>query len=389
VWGAAVVGFGLLLPLTGCGGPAATDSIRTEVQWVLDRRAAALLGHDGTAYGATGARTEYTRLRALPLTSWTYRVTGVRRTSAGATADAELRYRVTGYDTAPVDTRRTLTLGRTADGKWYVSADRPAMGAGQQLWDQGAVTTAKGAHSLVLGAGQRAAELRAFVRLADRAVPAVSGAWGPHWSRRVVVLVPRTLAGMAGLLGSPAADYRGIAAVTTGDAGGAGKAPADRVVVNPEAYAGLGDVGKQVVLTHETTHVATRAHTTAATPLWLSEGYADWIGYLGTGRAPEEIAPELAHAVRDGRVPATLPPDGRFGFTSDPTELARAYEGGWLACRMVADRWGTARLDAFYRAVGAHGQRPGAVEQALKEVLGTTAAEFTASWRAYVRAQLG
>jgi hypothetical protein len=56
---------------------------------------------------------------------------------------------------------------------------------------------------------------------------------------------------------------------------------------------------------------------------------------------------------------------------------------------MVADRWGTARLDAFYRAVGAHGQRAGAVEQALKEVLGTTAAEFTASWRAYVRAQLG
>lgn len=387
--GAAVAGFCLLLPLTGCGGPAATDSTRAEVQRVLDRRAAALLGHDGTAYGATGARTEYTRLRALPLSSWTYRVTGVRRTSAGAVADAELRYRVTGYDTAPVDTRRTLTLGRTADGKWYVSADRPARDAGQQLWDQATVTTAKGAHSLVLGAGRPATELRAFVRLADRAVPAVSGAWGPRWSRRVVVLVPRTLAGMAALLGSPAVNYRGIAAVTTGEAGGAGKAPADRVVVNPEAYAGLGDVGRQVVITHETTHVATRAHTTAATPLWLSEGYADWIGYLGTGRAPEEIAPELARSVRDGRVPATLPPDARFGFTSDPSELARAYEGGWLACRMVADRWGTERLDAFYRAVGAHGQRAGAVEQALKEVLGTTAAEFTASWRAYVRAQLG
>ncbi|MFG2633226.1 hypothetical protein ACGFX8_04465 [Streptomyces sp. NPDC048362] len=382
------MGLGLLLPLTGCGGRMTADPARAEVQHVLDRRAAALLGHDETAYGATGTRAPYSRLRALPLASWTYRVTGVRRTSAGATADAELRYRVAGYDKAPVDTRRTLTLARTADGGWYVSADRPAGTAGQQLWDQGTVAAVPGAHSLVLGTGRPVAELRVFARLADRAVPAVSARWGTRWSRRVVVLVPRSLSGMGRLLGSPAANYRGIAAVTTGEAGGPGNTPADRVVVNPEAYAGLGDVGKQVVLTHETTHVATRADTTAATPLWLSEGYADWIGYLGTGRGPREIAPELARAVRDGRVPDSLPADEDFGFTSEPTELARAYEGGWLACRMIAEGWGTARLDAFYRAVGAHGGRAGAVEQALDRVLGTTPGRFTARWREYVTGRL-
>ncbi|KOV93690.1 hypothetical protein [Streptomyces sp. NRRL B-3648] len=388
-WSIGAVGLGLLLPLAGCGGPTAADSARAGVQQVLDRRAAALLGRDETAYGATGTRTGYTRLRALPLASWSYRVTAVRRTASGATADAELRYRVAGYDKAPVDARRTLTLGRTAGGRWYVTADRPAARAGQQLWDQGTVTAVRGAHSLVLGTGGSAAGLRSYARLADRAVPAVSGAWGTDWSRRVVVLVPRSLAGMASLLGSPAASYRGIAAVTTGEAGGSGRSPADRVVVNPEAYAGLGDPGKQVVLTHETTHVATRARTTAATPLWLSEGYADWIGYLGTGRTPVEAAPELARAVRDGETPRTLPADKDFAFTSEPTGLARAYEGGWLACRMIADQWGAARLGAFYRAVGAHGQRAGAVEEALEKVLGTTPREFTARWRAYVTAQLG
>jgi hypothetical protein len=250
------------------------------------------------------------------------------------------------------------------------------------------VTAVKGAHSLVLGTGRTAAQLRAYARLADRAVPAVSRAWGTDWTRHVVVLVPRSLQGMAGLLGSPASNYRGIAAVTTGEAGGSGRAPADRVVVNPEAYAILGDLGKQVVLTHETTHVATRAHTTAATPLWLSEGYADWIGYLGTGRTPAEAAPELTRAVQDGHAPSALPADKDFGFTSDPAELAQAYEGGWLACRMIADHWGTARLDAFYRAVGAHGTRAGAVENALKKVLGTTPGAFTDQWREYVRAQL-
>ncbi|MFI2199560.1 hypothetical protein ACH47Z_02000 [Streptomyces sp. NPDC020192] len=384
------VGFALVLSLTGCAnGGTPADPARTEVQHLLDRRSAALLGHDEKAYAATGTRTEYTRLRALPLASWAYRVTAVRHTATGASADAELSYRVAGYDTAPVDARRTLTLGRTADGQWYVTADQPAQQAGQQLWDQGSVTAVQGAHSLVLGTGRTAAELRAYAGLADRAVPAVSRVWGMDWSRRVVVLVPRSLDGMAGLLGSPPADYRGIAAVTTGEVGGAGRAPADRVVVNPEAYAVLGGLGKQVVLTHETTHVATRAHTTAATPLWLSEGYADWIGYLGTGRTPTEAAPELTRAVRDGRTPAALPTDKDFGFTSDPTKLAQAYESGWLACRMIAARWGTARLDAFYRAVGDRRQRAGAVEAALKTVLGTTPEAFTEQWRAYVRSQLG
>ncbi|MCS0604046.1 hypothetical protein NX794_22945 [Streptomyces sp. LP11] len=381
---------GLLLPLAGCAGHGtASDPARAEVQRVLDRRAGALLGHDASAYGATGTRTGYTRLRALPLASFAYRVTSVRRTSSGAVAAADLRYRVAGYDTAPVDARRTLTLSRTADGAWYVSADRPAAHAEQQLWDQGTVTAVQGAHSLVLGAGQPAAALRPYARLADRAVPAVTRRWGTGWSRRVVVLVPRTLAGMAALLGSPAANYRGIAAVTTGEAAASGRAPADRVVVNPEAYSGLGDLGRQVVLTHETTHVATRAHTTAATPLWLSEGCADWTGYLDTGRTPTEIAPELARALADGQTPDALPTDKDFGFTSDPTELAEAYEGAWLACRLIADHWGPSRLIAFYDAVGTHTRRTGAVEDALKSVLGTTPADFTARWRAYLAAQLG
>ncbi|MER6524433.1 hypothetical protein [Streptomyces sp. NPDC001508] len=378
----------LLVPLAGCGGRTATDPARAEVQQVLDRRAAALLRHDETAYGATGDRGTYANLRAVPLASWTYRVTGLRHTGATVTAAALLSYRIRGHDRAPVSTERTLALGRTADGRWYVASDRPAKKAGQQLWDQGAVSAATGTHSLVLGVGQSARALDAYARLADRAVPAVSAAWGTDWTRQVVVLVPRTLAGMAGLLGSPASSYRGIAAVTTGEAGGPARAPADRIVINPEAYALLGDAGKQVVLTHETTHVATRAHTTPATALWLSEGYADWIGYLGTGRTPAQAAPELSRAVRAGRVPADLPADGDFGFTGDPARLAQAYEGGWLACRMIAERWGEDRLDAFYRAVGAHGRRAGAVEDALRRVLGTSPRDFTERWRDYLRARL-
>lgn len=378
----------LFVSLVACGGRPATDGAKADVQRVLDRRAAAVLGHDESAYAATGTAAGYAAVRAVPLAAWSYRVTAVHRDGDFATADAELSYRVDGYDRAPVIANRTLSLTRDGDGQWSVISEKPAEKTGEQLWDQGTVSVVRGTHSLVLGVGQSGERLRSFADLADDAVPAVSAAWGTDWAGRVVVLVPNSLEGMAGLLGSPASSYRGIAAVTTGETGGGSKAPADRVIVNPDAYGMLGRVGRQVVLTHETTHVATRAHTNAATPLWLSEGYADWVGYRDTGRTPAEAAPELQHAVTGGTVPAALPTDGDFGFSGDASRLATAYEGGWLACRMIAARWGEVKLDAFYRAVGEYKERPGAVEGALKSVLGTSLPRFTADWRAYLRDQL-
>ncbi|QOV38887.1 hypothetical protein IM697_11195 [Streptomyces ferrugineus] len=379
----------LLVSLVGCGGRTATDSAKAEVQRLLDRRAAAIVDHDEAAYLRTGARGWFDNLRAVPLADWSYRLTGLRRTGDTARADAELRYRVQGYDRAPVRVGRALSLAQDAQGDWYVESERPAKGSAQQLWDQGAVRVVRGEDSLVLGVGQSRDRLRAYAELADRAVPAVSQAWGTDWARHVVVLVPKSLAGMAGLLGAPESSYRGIAAVTTGETGAPAGAPADRIILNPDAYGVLGGTGQQVVLTHETTHVATRAHTTPATPLWLSEGYADWVGYLGAGRSPSQAAPELRDTVAEDRIPRSLPADADFGFGGDATRLARAYEGGWMACRLIADRWGEVRLADFYRAVGAHKERAGAVEGALKDVLGISLEEFTTRWREYLRAQLG
>ncbi|ARX82927.1 hypothetical protein SMD44_02341 [Streptomyces alboflavus] len=56
---------------------------------------------------------------------------------------------------------------------------------------------------------------------------------------------------------------------------------------------------------------------------------------------------------------------------------------------MIAEEWGEEKLRAFYEAVGRHRQRAGAVEGALRDVLGTTGEDFTGRWRAYVREELG
>ncbi|MHC3459355.1 hypothetical protein [Streptomyces flavovirens] len=398
--GAVIAG---LLLASGCAASprAPAGPTAQEVGATLDRRAAAVLAHDSEAYLAavdpaaasfrTAQRTELGNLADVPLESWTYRVKDVIRRSADrVTADVELRYRIEGYDDAPVTSARTVELVRHgAGGPWYISADRAAKDSPDQLWQQGDIEVVRGAHSLVLGVGRRTQELRRIADTADRAVPAVGESWPEPWDRQVVVLVPESVEDMAGLLDSPAASYRGIAAVTTGEVGGSGRRPADRVIVNPQAYGMLGEFGQRVVLTHETTHVATRADTSAATPVWLSEGFADFTAYRQEARSAQELAPELTDAVRRGELPASLPADEDFGFGGDAAALARAYEGGWLVCELIAEEWGEEELIAFYRAVGGRSTRDGAVEHALQSVLGTTPEDFTARWREYLRDRLG
>ncbi|MFD9337915.1 hypothetical protein ACFWBF_26470 [Streptomyces sp. NPDC060028] len=324
-------------------------------------------------------------LAGLPLEGWSYEVTSVREDGVRAFARAELHYRLTGYDAAPAGSAREVELAAAADGGWRVTADRPAPGALPQLWDQGPVTVERGAHALVLGgAGQSPGTLAAVAAEADRAVPAVSAAWPGPWAGRVVVLVPGSLERMAQLLGRPADEYRGLGAVTVGRVGGA-PAAADRVVVNPEGYGQLTAEGRRIILTHETTHVATRAETTATTPLWLSEGFADWAAYRGSGSgsAPVRAAPTLGRAVRAGELPGALPANEAFAFGGDADALARAYEGAWLACRLIADRWGDAALVALY---GKAGREP--LATALQETLGTDQAGLTRAWQEDLRREL-
>ena len=271
---------------------------------LLDRRADAVLDRDAgrrTARPAAPAEASTTS-RDVPLSSWEYRLTASTATAAGPRPTRRAPLPDQGLRHAPPCTTRTLSLqerGRTVVRRRRAPREeghRAALGPGARRGRAGRRTASSSASARV----PRTAELRGYAELADRAVPAVRDAWPGRWPRQVVVLVPKSLDGMAGLLGAPASGYQGIAAVTTGEAGGSGQAPADRIIVNPEAYGVLGSFGKQVVLTHETTHVATRARTSPATPLWLSEGFADWVGYRGTGRTAAQAAPELRRAVQRG-----------------------------------------------------------------------------------------
>jgi hypothetical protein len=222
-----------------------------------------------------------------------------------------------------------------------------------EMWT-GAVV-ARGERSIVVG-GTRALAADLAAR-ADRAVLSVREVWGPV---EALVLIPAT-DGQAATLAAPAR-VDGFVAL----------AGLDRVIIEPAGFARLSPRGRQVVLAHELTHVATGA-ARGGVPMWLAEGFADYVGYRDSGIPVREAAAEL-----EGRIPERLPDAGDFR-----DRAAQAYEEAWLACRYVAARFGEARLAALYRAA-LHGDPTAA----LVGTVGMSVPEFTAAWRAYLAREL-
>jgi len=364
---------------------------------LLAARSGALLARDRKAWLGTvdSASTEFAARQAavfdnvaeVPLADWRYEYAGDgpslpadRLDSLGPdawVARVVLVYRLDEADLGEVRREQYLTLVRR-DQDWLVADDTDG-GSSPDLWDLGPVHVVRGERALVLGTAP-VEDLRRYADEADHAAGHVDEVWGTAWPRTVVVMVPSTQQEMARLLlrhDDTGLDQ--IAAVTTGEVGlDTDGASADRVVANPAGFAQLGPLGRQVVLTHEITHVAVRATTAEAVPIWLSEGFADYVAYKGTGVSRAVIAQDVLDKVRAGEGPTVLPTAADF----DPSrgDIAPAYSGSWLVAELIARRWGEPELVELYRQVST-GAPVGSV---LPEVVGVDETQLTAEWVAYL-----
>jgi hypothetical protein len=434
----AAVGAVVLLDRPAAGGPtAATTRARvappvatahpeslqaraereTAVRQLLADRAGALVRRDKASFlavvdpAATALRLRqaalFDALEQVPLSTWRYRLDitterpGDRRLDRRYgrdrwwAPDVALEYALDGFDDRPTVAEHYLTFVKRG-GRWLLGADDDfeavGLGTPRALWDRGPVVAERADDVLVLGRPTNRRLLRNVATLTAAAVPRVDEVWGTGWRRGAVVLVPTSGGEMSELLGS-GLDLSQIAAVATAElAGGAGEfdPSGDRILVNPDTFERLGQLGRRVVLTHELTHVATRRATGPAVPAWLAEGFADYVGYRDVDLPLALSARELRADVRAGRLPAALPADA--DFRGGKGGLAQAYEQSWLAVRLLAEVHGQEAMLRFYRTVGARrgGVDPAiAVEEALRSVLGTSTAELTEDWRASLQRDLG
>jgi hypothetical protein len=388
-----------VLALSGCSSdetvappkPAggSTDARAVSAQRTLTDLAAALTARDGdraAALAVPEARDAVASIvanvRTLDLEDLSLRfvddqsvLSTDERSRYGSTAwagTADLSYRIAGWDAHPTRLETRFIFVRSAGQELLAG-----VGGGDDrtpLWVAGRVSRLESGRALVIAAGAGGAQ---YLDLARQALVDV-GKVLPGWRGRLVVEVPASEAGLDQALAAPQDRYANIAAVTTTVDGSLVPGTPVHVFLNPRVFDGLGPRGAQVVLSHETTHVATDA-AFAQLPTWLLEGFADYVA-LAHARIPVATAASqiLARIRRDGP-PDHLPTADEL----DPTAngLGATYEEAWLATRFIAQEYGEEALVSFYRKVGA-GEK---VERAFRSVLGTSEAVFVARWRADLR----
>lgn len=281
----------------------------------------------------------------------------------------QLAYRYDGFDESVARVETGVVFVPATDGVRIAS-----FGGGDTrtpLWLAGPVSVVRTPESLLVVAAAEPGRYRSLVPNALRQVRRTL----PDWGGGIVVEVPRDRAGLEAAVQSHPGQYDNIAAVTTTADGSLSTDAPVRVFVNPTVFGKLKTRGALVVMSHETTHVATGA-TFASMPTWLLEGFADFVALRDAGVPVALAARQILSQIRKDGLPRGLPTSEDL----DPTAigLGATYEEAWLACRFLGEEYGAERLVRFYRTVSG-GAR---TSEAFRSVLGTTQREFVSRWRA-------
>lgn len=381
------------------GRSVSEDGPVTRLRNLLTQRGKALLAGDRTGFLASidAAATElsdeqssyYDNVADVAPATWSYAVDGdtARRVPSKGndrwSYTVYLTYSLTGLAQQPAVSRQQVEVVERTEG-WRIASISDG-DSHTEPWELGKATSVHGDRIVVVGVDTPKAKLQRIHRRVVAAVPRVDKVWDRRWSRGAVVVVPPDVSTAAKLAESD--NIEALAAVATGASmvDGSGELRRwDRVVVNPSAWKRMSTTGRDVVLAHELTHVATGR--LGSVPLWVSEGFADYVGWKGRGVAMTSIAPELAGDVQDGDAPRSLPTDQDFAG-HDPDQ---AYEEAWMAAKYVTFRYGEGKLLALYRAMAARPATTAADQSAvLKSTLGVTRSQFQHGWRSYLQARLG
>lgn len=328
------------------------------------------------------AHDTYANLTALRVVDWSARYLAsdsgsqsVRRPDnlAGAvwTAQVTVSWRLDGFDSADAESLLAYTLVQRGEQARIVDI-RGAANAREPVWSTGPLEVRRSAHTLVAAATDHDADrLDRLLQVAYRDVHRVL----EGWHGRLVAYSPASAEQFESALDATPGSVATVAAITTAVDGSQDSRAPVAIVVQPDVFDAIGALGRQNVITHEATHVATDA-AVAVTPLWLVEGFADYVAIRSLAVPPAQWARQLIRQVRRGGAPKTLPGDAAFALTRSDVEVS--YEQAHVAVQLINSRYGRQRLLAFYDAVSAH---PSLLDHALRAELGTTPHAFTSAWR--------
>lgn len=406
-----VAGFAVLPKLRHPVGAAAgqsPDARDRAVQQLLDRRAGAVLAKDERAFLADVAgpetsgeqsplraaqQQEYDNLTKLPLAQLSYRLEtahtfdravprAVRDRFAGRVyaPGVTVRYSIKGIDAAPVAVPWTPVFG--FDGhRWLlgglVKESGTELVVGGQPWSGEPIAVTTSDRVVLVRSAADPEPPDNLMRLAEASLDRVLAVRPSGWAGKVLVLAvqdPRVFDAYFQDSKDQLMDVAAIAVRQETEVAqwhGDGKFAATLVVFNPDEIRAVRDQLRED-LVHEFTHAAMAPVTGRDTPLWLAEGFAEYVAYKGGKLSAAEIRRRLNGVSVSGDIPSD------YNFYSN----AGNYAAAWLACRMIAERYGEAKLIELYSEFTAagHSSRPIDV---VPRVLGVSLATLTTDWNAY------
>lgn len=340
-------------------------------------------------------------LSDVPLASFRYRVAWERRGDLVRAQDkarylgaeevsiplTEERYRIAGYDRAEAVEDLFYTFVKQND-EWLIAEDSDlndiTMYSARHLWDFGPLRSSESEHFLMLEHPCRKSGCRSmgedFLDLAEQGWDQARRYWDGPFQRRIVVLVPRTGDELKRIIQSTFDLENFVAfAYSTVDPLDGVDYTGHRIIPNPKAFEGRDPNSVLQILAHELLHVATRESAGPFVPIFVDEGFADYVGYSDDPSALAFFNSDVAAGLFNGQLPED------FEFTiGDGTEIYRSYQKAQSAVRFFIDRFGLRAFNRFYRFLGrkeiAAGTARYHIDQAFRRTTGMGYDAFQRAW---------
>jgi hypothetical protein len=345
----------------------------------------------------------FRRLTQIPLASFRYTVAWARYGDLARPSDVarysdaeevvipitEERYRIEGFDREEAVEDTFFTFVKTG-GEWLIAEDADledlALFTGRHAWDFGPLETTRSDHFMLLrhpcdDCGPR----HDYLSLAESALERAQRYWSGPWHKQMILIVPRNEIELARLIQSTFDLDNFVAfAYSTVDLAEGVDYTGHRILLNPDAFSGRSSTTVLEILAHELLHVATRDSAGPFVPIFLDEGFADYVGNDADPSGLSFFDAEVAAGVFSGR----LPLDYEFTVGSG-TDIYRSYQESQSAVRFFIDRWGVREFVRLYRDLGRKRIAPGTaryqLDRALSEVTGLGYEEFERAWADSIR----
>jgi hypothetical protein len=413
----------MLLALAGASAAAVAlrgDRITASTAWVdmqarpaalgalLDRRAKAVLAGDPGAFLADvdpadqglvkRERQLFDNMAKIPFSALSFQLEAPRPDlqrflpanlrdtyhEAAEVAAVDVIYKIKGIDSVPVATP-WLPIVAYAGSRWEIVGEATGKdlpyGANGQAWDDAGPIIVQTSPRVVAVLSADDAERGPYLlQYAEKALDRLAQTRSGGWDGKVFLTAVQDQRIFDTYFADSPERIAQVAAIAVPyydkvpDWNPAASYTATRIVFNPRELSAQPDVLAHD-LTHEFTHAAMGPVTTGMTPRWLVEGFAEYSAYNGTTVDPAWIDKALG----DLSVTGGLPSDAEF------YQEPRNYVVAWLACRMIAEKYGKSKLIALYEAF----QKSSDVDHAIETTLGTDRATLESKWRDYVAAARG